>query len=140
MSFRYDGVVMGSAKGRNRRTTDAFNETIKDQMVVSESGEPLAFVVNPRPYRGAHFATWPQKLVEPMVLSSTKPHVSGLERSVVLDPFSGSATTGVVALGLGRDYVGLDLNRDYLDLAVERLTGSPEIKVEVPVEDEDLSW
>jgi hypothetical protein len=64
----------------------------------------------------------------------------GLKRSVVLDPFSGSATTGVVALGLGRDYVGLDLNHEYLDLAVERLTGSSEVKVEVPVEDDDLSW
>jgi hypothetical protein len=41
----------------------------------------------------------------------------------VLDPFSGSGTTGVVCLDHGRDYVGLDLNPDYRDLAVARLLG-----------------
>lgn len=46
-------------------------------------------------------------------------------RCVVLDPFSGSATTGVVALRLGRDYIGLDLNDDYLPLAEARLSGMP---------------
>jgi len=45
------------------------------------------------------------------------------ERCVVLDPFSGSATTGMVALGLGRNYVGLDLNEKYLPLALARLEG-----------------
>ena len=45
------------------------------------------------------------------------------ERCVVLDPFSGSATTGQVALELGRDYIGIDLNEDYLALAESRLLG-----------------
>ena len=43
----------------------------------------------------------------------------------VLDPFSGSATTGKVAWGLGRDYIGIDLNEKYLDLAKGRLLGMP---------------
>jgi site-specific DNA-methyltransferase (cytosine-N4-specific) len=42
---------------------------------------------------------------------------------VVLDPFSGSATTGAVALELGRNYIGIDLNEDYLPLAEARLLG-----------------
>lgn len=42
----------------------------------------------------------------------------------VLDPFSGSATTGAVALPLGRNYIGIDLNPDYLPLAIERLQGA----------------
>ncbi len=44
-------------------------------------------------------------------------------RSVVLDPFSGSGTTGMVALQLGRNYIGLDLNSDYLELAEKRVGG-----------------
>jgi DNA modification methylase len=45
------------------------------------------------------------------------------KRCIVLDPFSGSATTGKVANDLGRDYIGLDANASYLDLAVARLQG-----------------
>ena len=45
------------------------------------------------------------------------------EPCVVLDPFSGSGTTGVVAMRLGRDYTGLDLNPEYLELAMARLEG-----------------
>ena len=51
----------------------------------------------------------------------------GIEEVVpatVLDPFSGSATTGEVALGLGRNYLGLDLGEGYLSLALDRLQGA----------------
>jgi DNA modification methylase len=66
-----------------------------------------------QPFTGAHFATFPPALVEPCILASTPP--SG----VVLDPFSGSGTTGMVARNLGRSYVGIDLNADYLKLSLE---------------------
>ena len=42
---------------------------------------------------------------------------------VVMDPFSGSATTGMAALQDGRNYIGIDLNADYLDLATARVEG-----------------
>lgn len=56
------------------------------------------------------------------------------EPCVVLDPFSGSATTGAVALQLGRNYVGIDLNEDYLDIACCRIEGreTTTSKQEVP--------
>lgn len=73
--------------------------------------------VSPKPYKGAHFACWPPDLVRPMILAGCP--VGG----VVLDPFSGSATTGMVALREGRNYVGIDLNPDYLDLARARIEG-----------------
>ncbi len=73
--------------------------------------------VNPKPYRGAHFATWPPDLVRPMILAGCP--VGG----TVLDPFSGSATTGMVALREGRNYIGIDLNPEYLDLAQARIEG-----------------
>jgi len=46
-----------------------------------------------------------------------------LDRCTVLDPFSGSGTTGMVALKRGRNYIGLDLNETYLNMAVERVRG-----------------
>ena len=67
------------------------------------------------PYQGAHFATWPPKLVRPMVLAGCP--VGG----TVLDPFSGSATTGMVALQEGRNYIGTDLNPEYLPMAEARI-------------------
>lgn len=75
--------------------------------------------VNTKPYRGAHFATWPEDLVEPMVLAGCP------KGGTVLDPFSGSATTGKVANAHGRNYVGLDANANYLDMATARLRSLP---------------
>lgn len=69
------------------------------------------------PYAGAHFAAWPPEIVQRAV------EMGCPEGGVVLDPFSGSATTGAVAVRMGRDYVGLDLNADYLTLAESRIRG-----------------
>ncbi len=66
-------------------------------------------------FRGAHFAVFPEKLIEPCILSSTRPG------AVVLDPFFGSGTTGVVALNNNRRFVGIDINPDYCGLAQRRL-------------------
>ncbi len=67
------------------------------------------------PFPGAHFATFPKKLVEPCVLAG-----SALG-DVVLDPFAGSGTTGVVALRLGRSFIGIELNPDYAAMARQRI-------------------
>jgi len=148
--------------------------------------------INPKPYPGAHFATWPEELVSLMIQAGSSAkgccskcgapqsritkkksrghdgskygaaavaatggaisgrtakstlgsnHGAGTNETVtvgwqatctceaelglctVLDPFSGSATTGAVSLRLGRHYVGLDLNEDYFPLAHARLEG-----------------
>ena len=72
------------------------------------------WTIAPQNYSGAHFAVWPEKLVEPMILAGSK------RGDIVLDPFSGSGTTGRVAFKHGRRYVGLDLNPEYMTLAEER--------------------
>ena len=66
-------------------------------------------------YSGAHFATYPEKLVEPCIKAGTK------EGDVVLDPFCGSGTTGKVAVKLGRDFIGIELNPEYIELAKKRI-------------------
>lgn len=73
------------------------------------------WTVQTEPYPGAHFATYPTKLVEPCVLAGS------MERSVVLDPFCGSGTTGVVALRHGRNFIGIDLNPEYCEMARRRI-------------------
>lgn len=60
-----------------------------------------------RPYKGAHFATFPPALIEPCVLAGSRPG------DVVLDPFMGSGTTAAVALQHGRQYLGCELNPEY---------------------------
>lgn len=66
-------------------------------------------------YSDAHFATFPQELIEPHIKSSCP------EDGIVLDPFMGSGTTAVVAENLDRDWIGIDLNKDYVDMSYERI-------------------
>lgn len=66
-------------------------------------------------FREAHFAVFPEKLIEPCVLAGCP--ING----VVLDPFFGAGTTGVVATRFGRKYIGLELNPNYVEIAKKRL-------------------
>jgi DNA modification methylase len=71
--------------------------------------------VTVKPYKGAHFATFPRELVEPCILAGSK------EGDIVFDPFMGSGTTAQVAKELGRQYMGCELNYEYKKLQDERL-------------------
>lgn len=71
--------------------------------------------INTQGFAGAHFATFPPKLVEPCIRSSSRPG------DFVLDPFFGSGTVGVVCQELDRRYVGIELNPEYVEIAAERL-------------------
>ena len=76
--------------------------------------------VNVLPNKEAHFATFPQKLIKPCILAGCR---SG---GIVLDPFIGSGTTGIVARKFGRKYVGVELNPDYLKMAERRIASEGE--------------
>ena len=66
-----------------------------------------------QPFMGAHFATFPEALPATCIQAGCRPG------GVVLDPFSGSGTTGLAALKSGCRYVGIDISRDYLDLSLK---------------------
>ena len=74
--------------------------------------------IKTKAYPGAHFATYPDTLVEPCLLVSSRPG------DLILDPFIGSGTTGLVALKKKRRFVGIELNPAYLKIAEERLNGA----------------
>ena len=70
------------------------------------------WMIPTQPFSEAHFATMPPALAELCIQAGCKPG------GVVLDPFSGSGTTGLAASRHGRRYVGIDLNSEYLDLSL----------------------
>lgn len=71
--------------------------------------------VNTKPFKNAHFATFPVKLITPCVLAGCP--VGG----VVLDPFCGAATTGIAALNNDRSFIGIELNPDYAEMGRKRI-------------------
>lgn len=78
-----------------------------------------------QPYPGAHFAVMPQTLASRCIQAGCKPG------GVVLDPFSGSGTTGLAAAKHGRRYVGIDLNPDYLELSLKTRLAQPALMEEL---------
>lgn len=75
------------------------------------------WTVTTKPFKEAHFATFPEALIEPMVLAGCP------KGGVVLDPFFGAGTTGVIAKKLGRNYLGIELNPEYIKIAEKRING-----------------
>jgi len=67
------------------------------------------------PFKEAHFATFPEKLITPCILAGCPPG------GIVLDPFMGAGTTALVALSHGRRFTGFELNPDYITIANKRL-------------------
>lgn len=72
------------------------------------------WTVTTKPFKGAHFATFPQDLIEPCILAGCP------EDGLVLDPFAGSGTTGLVANNHKRNAVLIELNPDYIKIIKER--------------------
>lgn len=91
--YRYDTSGERGPNGRNVRTV---------------------WDINTRPLKIAHFATFPSTLVEPCIRLSTRPG------ELVLDPFTGSGTTGLATLKARRRFVGIELNPQYVDIAERR--------------------
>lgn len=75
------------------------------------------WIINTVPFKGGHYAAYPPKLVEICLLAGCP------EGGIVLDPFMGSGTTGMVAKQLNRHYIGVELNPEYADLALARIGG-----------------
>ena len=134
--------IDGHSNGRNKRTV---------------------WNINPKPYKGAHFAVMPEELASICIKAGTSERgccskcgapwrrrfnpetkaqagwapgctcEAGIEPCLVLDPFSGAGTTAVTAARLGRAYLGVELNPSYVELALKRLAPVLDVRAQQEV-------
>jgi len=114
----------GSARANGGAKTNGNLKAVGD---LGGRNKRSVWSVTVKGYKEAHFATYPTDLIEPCILAGSK------EGDTVLDPFSGSGTTGEVAMKRGRNYIGLELNPDYAKLSEKRLTEALGMFAEVEV-------
>jgi len=96
-------------KGSDPRGQEAFR-AIRDTRNLRN-----VWTIATQPFSGAHFATMPPDLVERCIKAGSRPG------DMILDPFGGAGTTGLVAQRLGRDYTLIELNPTYADMARDRI-------------------
>lgn len=113
------GVIVRS--GATLPTDDVHFQThVKgERLVADKRNKRSVWTVTTKPFKGAHFATFPPDLIEPCILAGA------MGGDIVIDPFTGSGTTGVVSKRLGRDFIGIELNPTYHAMAQARLDATP---------------
>lgn len=106
-NFRYEGKRTIDTSGKNGQQGFA--------VITEKRNRRSVWTITTKPYKGAHFATFPPDLVEPCILAGSP------KGGVVMDPFFGSGTTGAVANKHSREYLGIEINPAYIALAEERI-------------------
>jgi site-specific DNA-methyltransferase (adenine-specific) len=99
--YQFDGVAI------REDAVDGMKRNRRDVWSIPTKGFP-----------GAHFAVMPEALVEPCLLAGCP------EGGTVLDPFTGSGTVGAVAMKNGRNFLGIELNPEYCEMAHRRISAS----------------
>lgn len=115
---KFDGKHSDKQRGHSRRHA-GFNDrwdnmTTSEQMSV-KANKRSVWTVATRPFKEAHFATFPPALITDCVKAGCP------TGGIVLDPFIGAGTTAVVACELDRRYIGIELNADYIKIAEKRI-------------------
>lgn len=86
-----------------------------DEQMSMGANKRSVWTVSTKPFKGSHFATFPEDLITPCILAGCP------KEGVVIDPFMGAGTTALVAMSHGRKYIGFELNPDYIAIANKRL-------------------
>ena len=110
----HEYLFLLTKSARYRYDADAIREPFAD---LGGRNKRSVWSIASSPYSGAHFATMPPALVEPCIKAGSSPG------DLVLDPFSGAGTVGLVANRLGRSYVGIEINPDYAAMSTDRIVG-----------------
>lgn len=92
--------------------------SIPEDKIPTHRNKRDVWVINTVPYSGAHFAVFPPKLAETCILAGCP------TQGIVLDPFFGSGTTGMVAAQNDRHYIGIDINPQFCELAKARISAA----------------
>jgi len=110
-----EGYVESGSYGRS---TKSLNKETAGKILNGEKtkvNKRSVWVVNPKPFKEAHFATFPEDLIVDCIKAGCP------EDGVVLDPFGGAGTTAVVARKLNRNYILCELNPEYIGIAQKRI-------------------
>ena len=97
------------------KNTNLFSKGARDYYSLGGRNKRTVWTIPTYPFKGCHFATFPEKLIITPLLSCCP------EGGTVLDPFCGSGTVGLVAKKLNRQFIGIELNPDYCEIAEERI-------------------
>lgn len=108
---RFGGSKYGDDESELMRTKSGNEWTGGDGLRNRRS----VWTVTTQPFKEAHFATFPPKLIEPCILAGCP------EGGTVLDPFNGAGTTAIVCIQNGRQYVGAELNPEYMGISERRI-------------------
>ena len=113
------GRIAGNKKPQ-KGTDQKFSET--KQGLLKAQQKPYYFknkrnvwTITTKPFKDAHFATFPKDLIEPCIKAGCP------ENGTVLDPFGGSGTTAIVAVENNRNAILIELNKKYIDIAKKRI-------------------
>lgn len=118
-SFRGGGAYTGGRSFKNGTTVNRDTHGNTDNQEGTRNKRDVWSVATAQ-FKDAHYATFPPELIRPCVLAGCPPG------GIVLDPFFGSGTTGVVALQEERDFIGIELNSAYVSLARKRIESTLE--------------
>ena len=106
----------GNIRYEGKRTSDKDSKAQQSFVTINpKRNKRSVWTVTTKPFKGAHFATFPMDLIEPCVLAGCP------EGGTVLDPFGGSGTTGIVASNHNRKAVLIELNAEYIEIARQRI-------------------
>jgi DNA modification methylase len=109
VTVTHGGITIRHPKGKHG------NGQQSPKTFVEKRNKRSVWTVLTRPYAGAHFATFPEKLIVPMIHAGCPPE------GIVFDPFMGAGTTALVAQKLKRNFLGIELNPEYIKIAKWRL-------------------
>ena len=110
--YGWDGNGQGIIAVGRKREPGSFGDEKKSR------NKRCVWSINTKSFKEAHFAVFPSDLIETPIEASCP------ENGIILDPFMGSGTTAISALGLNRNYIGIELNKEYIDIAEKRIQES----------------
>ena len=118
--YYYDNeAIMEKAKraGTKNNASNQHKEYSMNRVITVQEtrNKRSVWTIPTKPFKGAHFAVFPPELIKPCILAGSR------EKDIVLDPFAGSGTALIVAKKYGRQYLGIELNPDYIEMAEKRL-------------------
>lgn len=110
--------IKDKQRGHGRRHAgfnDRWDAMEKVEQQVNGANKRSVWTVPTQPFPDAHFATFPEALIEPCILAGSR------QGDTVLDPFAGSGTVGVVCAKAQRQFIGIELNPEYVAMAERRI-------------------